>query len=239
MKVKVVPVNENFRGLSYGEWISIWGNWLMSEDPDNATRKDILFLRGNLDYKPVASNNEFPRFSDPSSVLIRTGHDSETIFENTAMLIPVLTAQYSVGDIYDGRRLNREYELRDAVNRDSDESLRIWATINHKRNTTRIVSDLNRYRVESPLFKLSIPNNSSLRLRTQDAAKPGIYDTVVGGFFLIVHSLPKGRYRLEFGGNGRGNYSTNSIYDITVEGLRKNMVIDSTAEVIRNRSKKH
>lgn len=239
MKVQVVPVNENFRGLSYGEWISIWDNWLMSEDPDNTIRKDILFLRGNLDYKPVTPDNEFPRFSDSTGVLVKTDHNSETIFENTAILIPVLTAQYSIGDIYDGRRLKTEHELRDAVNRDSDESLRIWATINQNNKTLKIVSDLNRYRVESPLFKLSIPDNSNLRLRTQDAAKPGIYDTVVGGFFLIVHSLPKGRYRLEFGGNGRGNYSTNSIYDITVEGPRKNMVIDSTVEVIRNSSGKH
>ena len=53
----------------------------------------------------------------------------------------------------------------------------------------------------------------------------------------MIRSLPKGRYRLEFGGNGRGNYSTNSIYDIAVEGLRKNTVMDNTTKIIRNSNK--
>jgi hypothetical protein len=234
VKIDVVPINENFRGLPYGEWATIWDNWLMSEDPDSAVRKDILFLRGNLDYTSVTSNNDFPRFSDSSATLIKTNQNTEIIFGNTAILIPVLTAQYSVGDIYDGKKLNNEYELRDAVNRDSDESLRIWATITNKGRKSRIVNDLNKYRIESPLFQLSIPNSSRLRLGTQDAVKPGLYDTVVGGFFLIIHSLPKGKYRLEFGGNGRGNYSTSSIYDIDVKGLRKSMVVDSTTRIIRN-----
>ena len=66
-----------------------------------------------------------------------------------------------------------------------------------------------------------------MRLGTQDAVKPGLYDTVVGGFFVIIRSLPRGKYRVEFGGEGRGNYSTNSIYDVVVEGIRKNMTIDS------------
>ena len=234
VKVDVVPIHENFRGLSYGEWATIWDNWLMSEDPDSAIRKDILFLRGNLGYTSVSSNNDFPRFSDSSATLIKTDQNTEIIFENTAILIPVLTAQYSVGDIYDGKKLDNEYELRDAVNRDSDESLRIWATITNKGRKSRIVNDLNRYRIESPLFHLSIPVNSRLRLGTQDAVKPGLYDTVVGGFFLIIRSLPRGKYGLEFGGNGRGNYSTNSIYGIAVKGIRKNMVIDSTTKIIRS-----
>lgn len=233
VKVDVVPISENFRGLSYGEWAVIWDNWLMSEDPDSAIRMDILFLRGNLDYMSVSSNNDFPRFSDSPAVLNRTDQNAEMIFENTAILIPVLTAQYSVGDIYDGRKLDNEYELRDAVNRDSDESLRMWATIANEGKKSRIVRDLNEYRIESPLFHLLIPANSRLRVRTQDAVKPGLYDTVVGGFFLIIRSLPKGKYRIQFGGNGRGNYSTNSAYDIHVKGPRKCTVVDSTARIIR------
>jgi hypothetical protein len=239
VKVDVVPINENFRGLSYGEWAVIWDNWLMSEDPDTTIRMDILFLRGNLDYMSVTSNNDFPRFSDSRAVLNKTGQNAETIFQNTAILIPVLTAQYSVGDIYDGRKLNNEYELRDAVNRDSDESLRIWATVASNGRKSRIVHDLNEYRIESPLFRLLIPVNSKLRLGTQDAVKPGLYDTVVGGFFLIIRCLPQGSYRLEFGGNGRGNYSTNSAYDIHVKGLRNCNVVDSTTRVIRANNRKY
>jgi hypothetical protein len=235
VKFDVVPAHENFRGLSYGDWAAIWNNWLMSEDPDNTTRKDILFLRGNLDYKPVGTNNHAPRFLDPRSALMRIEENAQGIFEKTAILIPVLTATYSIGDIYEGRRLDSEYKLRDAVNRDTDESLRIWARLAHGKNVFRIADDLNEYRIESPLFKLSIPTNSRLRLSTQIVADPGIYDTVVGGFFLILRSLSPGKHRIEFGGEGRGNYGTNSIYDIVVEGARDNCIIDSTIGVMRDR----
>jgi hypothetical protein len=235
-KVDIVPVSENFRGLSYGQWATLWDNWLMSEDPDNTNRKDILFLRGNLDYRSVASVNGVPRFLDPRSALTKTGKDAEMIFENTAILIPVLTARYSIGDIYDGRKINNEYELRDAVNRDTDESFGIWATIKDGKKTSRIVRDLNAYRIESPLFKLCISSNSKLRLKTEDPTEPGIYDSVVGGFFVIIRSLPAGKYRIHFGGQGSGNYSTNSIYDIAVAGKRKGSTKDSTRQMISNRS---
>lgn len=238
MKLDILPVNECFRGLSYGQWASMWCNWLMSKDPDNTTRKDILFLRGNLNYASVAPHSDSPRFSDPSSALIRTGEDMEMIFENSAIFVPVLTAQYSIGDIYDGMKLKDEQDLRDAVNRDSDESLSIWATITFKKRTSKLADDLTRYRVESPLFQLSVPTASKLRLKTQDRVKPGNHYTVVGGFFLLICSLPKGRYRLEFGGKGRGGYGTNSVYELAVEGIRKNTVLDSTETVISHRKRK-
>jgi len=227
--VDVIPVNENFKGLSYGLWASIWDNWLLSEDPENTNRKDIVFLRGNLNYSPVSSNSEYPRFSDSSGALVRIGHNAEVIFEDTAIFIPILTAQYSLGDIYDGKRLNNEQELREAVNRDSDESLCLWATLTANKRASKIVNDLRKFRIESPLFKLVITNKSKLSGRTQDAAKPGIYDTVVGGFFVIIRSLPRGRYWLEFGGRGRSNYNTNSIYEITAHGLRSNVIADNSS----------
>ena len=45
------------------------------------------------------------------------------------VFIPVPAARYSLGDIYDGKRIKDELALRQAVNRDSDESLNIYAMI--------------------------------------------------------------------------------------------------------------
>ena len=53
MKIDVVRPTENFRGMSYSEWATIWSNWLFSEDPDTYDGGNILFLRGNVSYKPV------------------------------------------------------------------------------------------------------------------------------------------------------------------------------------------
>jgi hypothetical protein len=234
MKIDVIPLSQNFRGMSYGQWATVWDKWLMSDDPDSSIRKDILFLRGNIDYKSVGFGHKSPRFMHHSSILDRSGKYGESIFSNTAIFIPVLTSRYSLGDIYDGRRITDEVGLRDAVNRDTDESLNMWAIITDLKNlkSSNIVDDLHEYRLESPAYKLSIASRARLRKRTESSTRPGIYDSIVAGFFLLVRRLPVGRYRLRFGGEGRGKYCTDSIYDVSVKGVRKSIASDTSSRLI-------
>jgi hypothetical protein len=229
MKINVVPIGENYRGLTYGQWASIWAQWLFSDNPDNHIRPDILFLRGNMDYKSVGGPNT-PRFLDKKATLDRTAQYGEAIYENVAILIPVLTAQLSIGDIHDGIKIKNEQQLRDAVNKETDESIAMWATIKNIRNkrSSKIVHDLNEYRTEPPPFRLSVPESSVLRERAENLIEPGDYYTVIGGYFLLVRSMNSGKYRIQFGGEGRGNYSTNAVYDIEVLGKRKNLLKDKS-----------
>ena len=67
------PSKENFQGMSYGDWATTWDNWLMSDNPDQGNRKDIVFLRGNLDYRSVAPGQAFPRYIPPRSDLSLIG----------------------------------------------------------------------------------------------------------------------------------------------------------------------
>jgi hypothetical protein len=234
MDIEVVPIKENYLGMSYGVWAGIWDNWLMSENPDTNVRKDILFLRGNLDYKPVASHRYAPRYMSPSSGLMFTAKDM--IFANTAIIIPALTARYSLGDVYDGRTIKDELSLREAVNRDTDESLNVYATIKNLRNggeLSSIVDDLNDFRIESPMYKLKVHPRGKLIKTSETMSDPGIFYSVIGGFFLIIKSLPKGRYRIRFGGEGRGRYSTHSIYDISVHSTRTNRIQDTSKAAVR------
>lgn len=223
MKIDVVPVHENFKGLSYGEWAAIWATWLMSEDPDRTARTDILFLRGNINYRPVNNIADGPRFLNTADYLDKTGKNGEIIDTYMAILIPVLTAQYSVGMVYEGKKIVSEHELRDAVNKDTDQSEMTWATIGKKgsRKGSRIVRDISNYRVESPFFKLSIPPSSKFNPRTEDHLKPGSYEAVVGGYFIIIQSLPLGKFQIRFGGRGRGGYGTDSLYDIEVRKRKR------------------
>lgn len=228
MNIDVVPPSQNYRGMSYGEWAIEWDRWLMSEDPDRKIRKDILFLRGHLDYKPVSSGFNVPRFMNFNSFLDRTGEKGEKIFRNTAVLVPLLTARYSLGDIYDGKRIDCETQLRDAINKDTDESLRAWAVIQqlNSKKPRKIVPDINGFRIESRLYKLQIPAKSKLRNKMECTAHPGVYDSIIGGYFVIIKSLPEGRFRITFGGEGRGRYSTCSIYDISVNSERRQGIED-------------
>ena len=106
----------------------------------------------------------------------------------------------------------------------------MWATIIRKGDmkSSKIVKNLKDYRVESPLFRLVIPKNSLLKDKTEYASKPGIYDAVSGGYFIMIRSLPPSTYRINFGAKGRGTYRTNAVYDILVEGKKRDRVIDES-----------
>lgn len=240
MKVDVVDPKDNFRGMSYGDWAAIWANWLMSEDPDDYDGGDMLFLRGNVDYGPVGGEDGGPRFIDPNGIYDRTGEKGESIFLNTSIFVPVLTSNYFLGSLFEGKFITTHERLRYFINKEINQSGPIWATITRKDEprASKLVNNLRNYRIASPMFKLLVPEESFLNNKSDEPFKAGVYDSVIGGFFIIIRSLPKGTYRIQFGGKGRGIYFTNSIYDIKVEGERMNRLVDRSAEIGTNRHNK-
>jgi hypothetical protein len=230
MKIDIVPPDRNFRGMSYGDWITVWNNWLLSQDPDNNDEGDMLFLRGNINYKPVGGMEGAPRHIDPKMFYDRTGPKGERIFEGTSIFFPVIDSMMKIGERYDGKIMKRIEELRYSVNKDINEGGPVWATIIKKGDTkpSKIVKNLKDYRVESPLFKLNIPEDSLLMDKTEYVSKPGIYDAVSGGYFILIRSLAPSTYRINFGARGRGIYRTNAVYDIMVEGSKRDRVIDKS-----------
>jgi hypothetical protein len=232
MKFAVVAPNENFNGMSYGEWAAVWNSWLVSSKPIYDGGR-MLFLRGNIDYRPAGKQKSGPRFLDSRACYDRTGSKGENIFEGTAIFVPVITASWSISNIYDGRLIENEQELRYFVNKDLDEGGTMWAKImNHdSRESSMIVKDIRNYRFESSVFKLRIPRDSLLNSKMEEYVKPGIHETVVGGYFLLLKSLPLSRYRIAFGGKGRGPYYTKAIYDISVLKKPRDKIRDVSATV--------
>lgn len=228
MKVDVVSTTENFRGLPYGFWFAKWTNWLMSANPDHYDGGEMFFLRGNLDYRPVASGMKFPRYLDAGGVFDRTNEMGFRIYEDTSLFVPVITSHYTLGIVLEGNRKGTEDEVRQYINKDIDRSGDMWATIRSEHSTrpSKIVDDLREFRVESPLFRLVVPKDSKLNKKQYMEEKPGIYDAVVGGYCLIIRFLQKGSYRINFGAKGRGDFYTNALYDVTVRGKREISVQD-------------
>jgi len=230
MNIDVVRPQENFRGLPYGNWLARWTNWLFSPDPDYYDGGEMFFLRGNLDYRPVAKDIEYPRFIDPEGIYEKIGENGYTIFEDASLFIPIITSQYNLGDVLDGVTKDTEEDIRRYVNKDLDRGHDMWATIKSANSgkASKIVKNLEDYRVESPLFKLVIPTNSKLNKYQYMQSEPGIHDVIVGGYCLIIRSLPKGSFRINFGGRGSGDYYTNAVYDVIVEGKRPVTVRDTS-----------
>lgn len=225
MRLDIVAPNENFGGMSYGEWAAEWTKWLHSEDPDTYDGGNVLFLRGNVDYKPIGIEGDSPSYVDPKAIYNRTAQKGEAIFEGIAIFVPIITTSFFIGDIYEGKVLKNEQELRYYVNKDTNETRKMWAVIKRKgdKKASRMVKNLESYRFESPLFKLSIPKNSFLRERMEMPVKPGYYDAITAGYFVIIRSLTASSYRIIFGGEGMGTYTTNSVYDIEVSKRRQHL----------------
>ena len=217
--------------MSYGDWIAAWHQWLLSDNP-SYRGEDILFLRGNVNYRSVGGDKEDgPRYLDPKAVYDGTKDIGETIYEGTAVLIPVLTSHFYIGEFYNGRKITSIPYLRYVTNKDTDGGS-VYATIMKKGNKiTKIVSDLKEYRFESPLYLLSIPRNSKLRIKLDYPPNPGSYHAITVGYFILIKSLSTGTYRFKFGGSNGSAYYTNSLYDIDVKKKRKDNVIDKSGNI--------
>jgi len=218
MHLDIVHPNENFAGLSYGEWAAEWNKWLFSEDPDTYDGSNVLFLRGNVDYRPISKDKSSPRRIDRKAILDKTGNKAVSILEGIAIFVPVITTVLFIGDNYEGKILKNDQEVRHYANKDTDDTRKMWAGIKRKGDSEAhiLVDNLEDYRFESPLFKLTVPKRSLLRERMEFAIKPGTYDAITTGYFIIIRSLPPSVYRINFGGEGMGIYTTNALYDIEV-----------------------
>lgn len=241
-KRHVVHPMGNFRGRSYGDWAATWANWLLSEDPDSNDDGDghILFLRGNIGYYAYAADSDNSENStnknEEHRFYNRTGDQSVVITEGTAVFIPILTALYFIGGPYEGGTLQNEEQVRYAARKENDKSAGMWAVLQRadKNKSSKsgswepIVQDIELYRAESPLFKLTISDrNPFLKYYAYEyPMDPGEYQAVIDGYFLIIGELPSKTCRIRFGGKGRGNYRTDAIYDIHVVERPKGLMKD-------------
>ena len=232
--MRVIPPEQNFRGLTYGNWASIWWNWLLSRDPEHFNGYEILFLRGNVSYGPVGGVKGAPRDLAGTSYFDRSGEKGEKIWGRTPVFFPVVNSMYCLGDIYEGIKLTEEEDLRFAARKDivegGDMRAEISSGINRRR---RVVNDIKKYLIESPLFDLTVSCKSTLRHKMENTLRPGKFKCVTVGYYILIESLSPGEYHLKFEAKGRGNYYSKSVYDITVEEQKRDFVKDvSNSKII-------
>ena len=236
MRIDIVQPDENFGGMSYGQWAAEWNKWLFSEDPDTYDGGKVLFLRANPNYRPISTKKDSPRYADRNAIYDRTGNRGESILDGVAIFVPILTTVLFIGDHYEGKILRNEKDLRYYANKDNDDNRKMWAAIKRKgdKNAFPLVKNLEDYRFESPLFKLGVPKDSLLRERMDFIIKPGTYDAITTGYFIMIRSLPPSFYRINFGGEGVGIYVINSVYDIEVT-QRKKPLRDFSSAVLKSK----
>jgi hypothetical protein len=211
-----------FRGLTYGQWVAVWSNHLMSDEPDiNYSEfggKGMVFLRGNLE---GAYHEEDREHAIYSSV---TNDNRLIIQQDTAVFIPVVNTMFFIDDFYQGQIMKNELIMRNTANKDTVNGGNIGIRIKKSPSNKSypLVTDLNKFYIESALFPLSVsPLNHYISIH-EPPIQPGEYQALSVGTFVIVNHWPAGLFRLSVFGKGVGKYLTRSVYDIDVkEGEHK------------------
>jgi hypothetical protein len=230
----VLPPKENFRGMSYGEWAAEWWKWLLgSKNPDYSKGDPVLFLRGAYEYY-VEDGNRNPRSTHND----RTGDKKIEISEGTAIFFPVIQAEFNEEDPNPddkGKKITTEAEMRYFARRDIDEGGGRGATIQTGTGApkTKIVDDLKDYRAESPLFKLRVSDECTLKDKLEVEQKAGTFDAVTDGYWILIRSLPPSEvpYRIHFEAKGRDRYFNSGTYDIIVKSKQTSKQTSSVEDI--------
>jgi hypothetical protein len=218
-----VDPKDVFRGLTYGQWVAVWYNNLLSVEPDVVDRggNGMAFLRGNVQYQ----RTEYQKGVDVKEEAFYSSVNERRIRiqRDTAVFVPVITSQFLIGDEYQGVVLNDELGLRAAARRDTVNGGEIAARIKKSGSEdmrSLVNRNLNDFYIETPLFTVTVPKGSTYIGTRGTTIAPGVYYALVAGIFVILVDFQEGLYRIAFSGRGVGNYLTKSEYDISVFDVR-------------------
>jgi hypothetical protein len=205
-----------FRGITYGQWAGVWTNKLFSDHPDApySGERSMVFLRGNIGY----AYKEDPEHAVFSTL---TKESAIKILPDTAVFVPIVNSMFMLDENYEGQTMNHEIPMRDTARRDTFNGGDLGVQIRQDPTNTDypLVTNLDDFYIESPLFTLTIPENSAYRESIDEVPlEPGVYQCITAGFFVIISKWPIGTYRLSILGKGVGKYLTKSIHDIVVTG---------------------
>lgn len=197
---------DNYRGIPYGELVIRWTRWLMGASPDDCQEGGLLFLRGNIGHH-----------TEPGSFY--RGHKME-VGQGTAILIPIITTFFRIGDSHEGAVIEDEELLKHALCAHIDAAGPFWATIKilniPGQPTKKIVKNLEDFRFETTLFSLTVSEKNPFLNNMDVPVIPGTHTALSGGYFVLLKDLPHWQFRIRFGGKGFGNFFTDSLYEINI-----------------------
>jgi len=138
-----------------------------------------------------------------------------------AILVPIVSTHFFFGDRYEGLVIRDEFYLRKAVREHVDAAGPFWATLEmNNKNVVKLVPSLDSFRIESDVFELQVSEKNPFLQLMDEPNTPGVHTALVGGYFVLLHDLPVGTYRIRFGGYGMDKFYTESLYKIDVRAKK-------------------
>ncbi len=215
---KVLPPHSHAYGVTYSEWSARWWQWVYSlPTSTNGVDTHPFLVEGAVDCSYGQSGKVWYLvgkfgFLDPNTgQLIAKANRSCSVPTGTALFFPILNAEADdIGP--DGQPLGF-----------SVEALRAWAKDNMDATTYmyaeidgRVIANPARYRVQSPIFTLTLPENNLYQFFGYDQVHAGTYSPAVAdGVFLMLAPLSVGKHTIVVRGENPG-FKLDVRYDIRV-----------------------
>jgi hypothetical protein len=234
----VVDPRLNYRGRNYGEWVCDWFNWFISADADIRNSGPVVHLRSKgppadegiteTKGRTVATSDEPSTFgSDPNypkkyvnDALIKIGSDRLQIFEDQAVLVPIITAYEIAGGYKDWGYLQDFVGLiiDNGDNPPANEQL----TIDDNDIVLPDELKLDDFRIVTPVFTAVVPDveyGRSIKDYLEVPVIPGNYPAMVDGYFVMLR-FTTGTYMIHSWASApreaTGPYFSELLYEIEV-----------------------
>jgi hypothetical protein len=201
--------NEMYNGMHISDIAVSYANALFGLPNDYYTGNHIAFLSSNL-AQPIESK-------DTSTV---GNCRVVNINKGSAVLIPVLAAQYHIGSYFKGNKIVSEVGARHAVREHISEAREMWAVsvagTPPRRKFKPLVDDIRDHYLETNLFRFTVSEMNRLKDTLEIPIQTGDHYAVLGGYFILMKPLDAGIYGIWYGSNGPGKLDSESFYEIIV-----------------------
>ena len=209
----VIEPTAVFKNHNYAYWVEAWTRWFYQTNPDQNNNGDVVFCR-SMPFLPDAGYN--------GDGVVMVGADSLDIFEDQAVLLPVITANY-VAD--HGEPIQWLYEMvRTHILGGDRHPLKIQVRIDRGAlDDGTSVDDLAAYEVETGVFLVDIPDSSYGQSLKDVVETPmqssGLFPSVTRGYYVLV-KFSEGEHDIQTYARGmptsKGIYQTGMLYHIRV-----------------------
>jgi hypothetical protein len=196
-----LPDEEPF-GLTYGQWSAEWWKWLLSSPIDSNPSTDRTGQ-----YCDMNQNNQNVWFLAGTS----GGYEERkcSILEGMAILVSPIEVVCTFAEYPE---LKNEEDLRNCAKADQDAVKDVKLIV----DSTPIM-DLQKYRVQSPLFNITLPENNIFGVPAQTTK------AISDGTFVMLKELPVGQHTIyasgflaDFTTSGTLNFVSEVRYDINI-----------------------
>lgn len=198
----VYSIDSKPYGMSYGQWIAKWEQWLLSTPQKDSPANDQTG-------KNCGQNQNGPVWF-LAGTLGGAATRSCTIPAGKAILFPIINADCSYSE---RPTLKTESDLAQCAKVGNNPTTNLQASVDGVN-----LQQLDKYRVTSPLYNLTFPANNIF------GSPVGTTQAVVDGWYVFLQPLAPGKHEVHFSGltpanptTGTNNYSVDLTYHLTVQ----------------------